>query len=75
MAERLTAVARLFRNREAVGYKVTNNAGKMWNLTRDETWQLAKDGHITNMKGVNYHKCKLLRGVKIKLVDLPTLNI
>ena len=69
------AIARVFKDRCLIGYKVTDETGKSYNISKDKVWDIARNKGFTNVSAAINNDYKILRGIGIRLTDLPTVNV
>ena len=66
---------RVYKNESLIGYTVTDEDGKMLNLSKDKVWELTKNGNISNARVYISNNKKIICGDGEHLKDLPVIKI
>lgn len=69
------ATARIFKDRILIGYKVTDVEGKEYTLSKDKVWDIARNNGFSNVSASVSNGTKILRGIELKLIDLPSVKV
>ena len=67
--------ARVYRDESLIGYTVSDEDGKVLNLSKDKVWELSRNGNILNAKAYISNNKKVICGNGEYLRDLPIIRI
>jgi hypothetical protein len=72
---KFTVTGRVYSNGALIGYTATDESGKLYRLSKDKVWDIARYGGFTNVSASVCGNKKVLRGLGIRLRDLPEIQV